>query len=277
MTSHDVVAAVRRGLGVSKAGHAGTLDPLASGVLVVCLGSATRLSEYVMVSTKRYRARVCLGIETDTYDAEGKVLAVRDASGITQAALEQALKGLRGEIAQIPPMYSAVKRGGRRLYELARAGVTVVRPARRVFVETLIVTEWTPPIVTLDIVCSAGTYVRSLAHDLGTALGVGAHLAGLVRLASGGFKLENAVSLDTLLADLAWTQYLIAPSAALTGWPTVELDSDAINRVAQGQALSGAQATAGTLAQGLAPNGELVAVLESDGVRWRPIKVFVRS
>lgn len=277
MTSHDVVVAVRRGLRIRKAGHAGTLDPLASGVLVVCLGSATRLSEYVMVSTKRYRARVCLGVETDTYDAEGEVLAVRDASGVTLDAVEQALEPLRGEIAQVPPMYSAVKQGGRKLYELARAGETVARAARPVLIETLTVTEWMPPIVTLDIVCSAGTYVRSLAHDLGAALGVGAHLAGLVRLASGVFKLEDAVPLDTLLADPDWTrQHVISSAAALACWPVVDLDPDALRRVIQGQALPDTRATASTLAQGRSPDGELAAVLEGDGVRWRPIKVLVQ-
>lgn len=277
MTSHDVVAAVRRGLRIKKAGHAGTLDPLASGVLVVCLGSATRLSEYVMASTKRYRARVRLGVETDTYDAEGEVLAARDASGVTLDAVEQALEPLRGEIAQIPPMYSAVKQGGRKLYELARAGETVARAARPVFIEMLTVTEWTPPIVTLDIVCSAGTYVRSLAHDLGAALGVGAHLAGLVRLASGVFKLEDAVPLDVLLAEPDWTRRVIPPAAALTRWPVVDLDADALSRVMRGQALPDARASAGTLAQGRAPDGELAAVLEGDGVRWRPIKVLARG
>ncbi len=277
MTSHDVVAVVRRALRIRKAGHAGTLDPLASGVLVVCLGSATRLSEYVMASTKRYRARVRLGVETDTYDTEGEVLAVHDASGVTLAAVERALEPLRGEIAQVPPMYSAVKQGGRKLYELARAGETVTRAARPVFIETLTVMEWTPPIVTLDIVCSAGTYVRSLAHDLGAALGVGAHLAGLVRLASGAFKLEDAAPLDTLLADPDWTRHLIAPSAALTDWPVVELDAGALKRVLRGQALPDSRALAGTLAQGRAPDGELAAVLEGDGTRWWPIKVFARS
>ena len=277
MTSHDVVAVVRRALRIRKAGHAGTLDPLASGVLVVCLGSATRLSEYVMASTKRYRARVRLGVETDTYDAEGEVLAVHDASGVTLAAVERALEPLRGEIAQVPPMYSAVKQGGRKLYELARAGETVTRAVRPVFIETLTVMEWTPPIVTLDIVCSAGTYVRSLAHDLGAALGVGAHLAGLVRLASGAFKLEDAAPLDALLADPDWTRHLIAPSAALTDWPVVELDAGALKRVLRGQALPDSQALAGTLAQGRAPDGELAAVLEGDGTRWWPIKVFARS
>lgn len=277
MTSHDVVAAVRRGLRVKKAGHAGTLDPLASGVLVVCVGAATRLSEYVMASSKRYRARVCLGVETDTYDAEGAVTGERDASHVTRALFEQALGPLRGEIAQIPPMYSAVKQGGRRLYELARAGQTVERAARQVRIETLDVVDWAPPLVTLEVVCSAGTYIRSLAHDLGAALGTGAHLAALVRLASGAFTLESAAPLDTLLADPEWTRRLVAPGAALAGWPVVALDAEALRRVAHGQALADADAAAGRLAQGRAPDGTLAAVLEGDGAGWRPVKVFVQQ
>ena len=275
VTSHNVVAAVRRGLNVKKVGHAGTLDPLASGVLVLCLGTATRLSEYVMASTKRYRARVHLGVETDTYDAEGTVLFERDPGGITRAAFEQALGPLRGEIAQVPPMHSAVKQGGRKLYELARAGHTVERAARHVYIEALDVIEWALPVVTLDVTCSAGTYIRSLAHDLGAALGVGAHLAGLVRLASGAFTLENAVSLDGLLTDPEWTRHIIKPEVALSAWPVVELDAAALARIAHGQSLVDVDAPAGMLAQGRAPDGKLAAVLEGDGGHWRPVKVFV--
>ncbi len=277
MTSHDVVAAVRRGLQIRKAGHAGTLDPLAGGVLVVCVGAATRLSEYVMASTKRYRAQVRLGVETDTYDAEGVVIAACDAGHITQAQVEQALEPLRGEIAQMPPMHSAIKQGGRKLYELARAGQTVERAARPVRIERLEATAWALPLVTLDITCSAGTYIRSLAHDLGAALGVGAHLTGLTRLASGSFTLDDAVPLAALLADPAWTRWLVAPGAALAGWPVVRLDADALRRVTHGQALADARAAAGALAQGRAPDGTLAAVLEGDGERWRPVKVLVQQ
>lgn len=277
MTSHDVVAAVRRGLQIRKAGHAGTLDPLAGGVLVVCVGAATRLSEYVMASTKRYRAQVRLGVETDTYDAEGVVIAACDAGHITQAQVERALEPLRGEIAQMPPMHSAIKQGGRKLYELARAGQIVERAARPVRIERLEATAWALPLVTLDITCSAGTYIRSLAHDLGAALGVGAHLTGLTRLASGSFTLDDAVPLAALLADPAWTRWLVAPGAALAGWPVVRLDADALRRVTHGQALADARAAAGALAQGRAPDGTLAAVLEGDGERWRPVKVLVQQ
>src|SRR5215207_3710637 len=183
MTSHDVVAQVRRKFKLKRVGHAGTLDPLATGVLVVCLGAATRLSEYVMDSTKQYRARVTLGVTTTTYDAEGDVVQQREAGHITRKMVEAALPQFTGEIDQLPPMYSAIKKGGRKLYEIARAGETIELTPRRITIYGLEIVEWSPPECVLDVTCSAGTYIRSLAFDLGKALGVGAYLSGLVRTA----------------------------------------------------------------------------------------------
>src|SRR5690349_19143686 len=214
MTSHDVVAKVRRGLKIKKVGHAGTLDPMATGVLVVCLGGATRLSEYVMQSTKRYRARVYLGATTDTYDAEGEVQLRRDSSHITCADIESALAPFLGDIQQIPPMYSAIKQGGRKLYDLARAGDIVEREPRAVRIDSLEIIDWSPPEFTLDVTCSAGTYIRSLAYDLGEILGVGAHLSGLIRLASGRFKIEESQTLDGLLTAENWSQFIVSPEIA---------------------------------------------------------------
>lgn len=275
MTSHDVVAKIRRGLKIKKVGHAGTLDPLATGVLVVCLGMATRLSEYVMDSTKRYRARVHLGVTTDTYDAEGEILLQRDCTHITQANVEQALAVFTGEIEQIPPMYSAIKQGGRKLYELARAGETVEREARRVRIDALTVGEWTPPYFTLDVTCSAGTYIRSLAYDLGEALGVGAHLAGLIRVASGRFALEDAITLDDLFSADDWQSHLIPPQSALADWPVVNLDSDSVDHIAHGRVVPGAQTQDGILVLAYAPGGEFIAILRSDAGAWKPHKVFL--
>lgn len=274
LTSHDVVARARRGLGIKKIGHAGTLDPLADGVLVLCLGSATRLSEYVMQSSKRYRARVHLGVVTDTYDAEGRILRQQDASHVTRADVEQALAHFWGEIEQVPPMYSAIKQGGRKLYELARAGEEVERPARRVTISALTVSEWQPPEFTLEVTCSAGTYIRSLAYDLGERLGVGAHLSGLTRTASGAFTLDQAVTLDMLLSSDIWLQYLIAPQAALADWPVVQLDAAALEHLRYGRAIPAAGAAAG-LAFAYGPDGDLLAVVEGDGGLWRPHKVFL--
>ncbi len=185
LTSHDVVARVRRNLNVKKVGHAGTLDPLATGVLVVCVGAATRLSEYVMNTTKRYEALVHLGVETETYDAEGAIVAEQAVNHVTQTDVEQALTTFLGPIDQLPPIYSAIKQGGRKLYEIARAGETAELQPRHVTIYALDILDWQPPFVRIAVTCSAGTYIRSLAHDLGAALGVGGSLDGLTRTASG--------------------------------------------------------------------------------------------
>ncbi len=266
-----MVARVRRASGEKKVGHAGTLDPLATGVLILCMGPATRLSDYVMHGTKRYRARVRLGATTTTYDAEGDIVATRDASAVTRADVEAALGAFVGNIEQIPPMYSAIKQGGRKLYDLARAGETVERAPRSVRIDAITLAEWLPPECTLDVTCSAGTYIRSLAFDLGEALGVGAHLAGLVRTASGRFTLENAVPLDTLLSDPA--AYLVAPSAALQDYPSLVIDVAAEAELRFGRAIVG-EAPDGAAVMAYDAVGRLVAVLEGAGGRLKPQKVF---
>ncbi len=283
MTSHDVVARVRRASGVKKIGHAGTLDPLATGVLILCVGAATRLSEYVMHGTKRYHARVRLGETTDTYDAEGEIVQTRDASHVTREDVERALVNFMGDIQQIPPMYSAIKQGGRKLYDLARAGETVEREPRAVRIDALTVIDWQPeftPEFTLDVTCSAGTYIRSLAYDLGEALGVGAHLAGLVRTASGVFTLENAVPLDTLLIDPS--QHLIPPSEALKDYPALVLDAADEQAVRYGRAVERDLVVArglvdGTIAMAYDAAGQLIAVLRAEGGWLKPQKVFTLS
>jgi tRNA pseudouridine55 synthase len=274
LTSHDVVAKLRRALKLKRIGHAGTLDPLATGVLVVCVGAATRLSEYVMQSTKRYVARVYLGVTTETYDAEGAPLETRDASHITRDDVEHALTAFVGEIDQLPPMYSAIKQGGRKLYELARAGETVERTARRVRIDSLTLNEWSPPLFSLEVTCSAGTYIRSLAYDIGEVLGVGAHLAGLVRSASGGFTLDDAAPLDALMAG-DWQTRLISPAAALPDWPDFSLSAEALAHVRQGRAVTlDASMSDGTLALAYSPEGTFTAILRADGGLWKPHKVF---
>ena len=274
MTSHDVVAAVRRGLHMKKVGHAGTLDPLATGVLIVCLGNATRLSEYVMASTKRYRARVRLGAVTATYDAEAEPTPVADPSHLTPADVEVVLPRFLGQIQQLPPIYSAVKRDGRKLYELARAGETVEIEPRAVTIHTLTISEWALPEFTLDVTCGAGTYIRSLAHDIGQALSVGGYLTGLVRTASGAFTVENAVSLETLLAAADPAALGAPPQAAGAGWPAIHLDAAGLDDVLHGRTLAGADAADGTLAAAYAPDGAFVAVLRAESAGWRPQKVF---
>lgn len=274
MTSHDVVAAVRRGLHMKKVGHAGTLDPLATGVLIVCLGQATRLSEYVMASTKRYRARVRLGATTATYDAEVEPTPVADPMHLMQSDVEAVLPRFTGAIQQLPPIYSAVKRDGRKLYEIARAGETIELQPRAVTIHALTITAWALPELTLEVTCSPGTYIRSLAHDIGQELGVGGYLAGLVRTASGAFTVENAVTLDALVASDDPGQYITPPQVALADWPTLHLDAATLDDVLHGRSLSVANAADDTLAAAYGPDGAFVAVLRAQANLWRPLKVF---
>jgi tRNA pseudouridine55 synthase len=256
-TSHDVVARVRRLLnpksGIQnpklKVGHAGTLDPAATGVLVVLLGTATRLAEYLTDLLKEYEARIRFGLCTDTQDTTGVVLSQQDASSVTEAQLRAALAGFRGEIRQTPPMVSAVKVGGQRLYELARRGEEVERAARPVTIYELRLEEfhagpeaWGQ----LFVRCSSGTYVRTLCADLGEALGCGAAMAELRRTAIGPFRLSDAVSLEELeqaVANGRLTDYLLPPTAAVAHLPAVTIDAADQARLVHGMAISGQPGT----------------------------------
>jgi tRNA pseudouridine55 synthase len=273
ITSHDVVAKIRRATKIKKVGHAGTLDPLATGVLVICIGAATRLSEYVMNSTKRYRATVFLGVVTDTYDAEGEIIRQTDASHISRDRVENSLQAFLGDIQQIPPIYSAIKQGGRKLYDVARSGETVELTSRPVRIEALKILEWSPPEFTLDVTCSAGTYIRSLAFDLGEALGTGAHLSGLTRMASGIFSLETALRLDDVLAAENWQEHLLSPRQALADWPVVELSDSDADHIRHGRSIDNSTLANEGLAMGF-QGAELVTVLQAADGRWRPHKVF---
>ncbi len=276
MTSHDVVARLRRGLKLKKVGHAGTLDPLATGVLVMCLGAATRLSEYVMGHRKRYRAVVHVGIETDTYDAEGAITRQVDVSELNRQQVEASLLQFVGDLQQIPPAYSAIKQSGRKLYEMARAGQTVELQPRPVSIYAIQMVEWIPPTFTLEIECSAGTYIRSVAFDVGRALGTGAHLSGLVRLSSGAFRQSDSVKLDEVLAAPDWIKYLVDPQQALADWSRVDLDAteerDVLfgRRIVQRSVIDDEQLV---LAYSHSLN-RLIAVLKADDGWLLPHKVF---
>lgn len=239
MTSHDVVAYLRRLLRERRVGHTGTLDPGAAGVLPVCLGRATRLAEYLAEAGKAYRAEVTFGIATDTLDAYGTETERRPVPELRAGDLLAVLPRFQGEIWQTPPMYSAVKVGGRRLYELARAGQEVERVPRQVTIHRLSLVAFRPgefPVARLDVVCSKGTYIRTLAADLGAALGVPAHLSHLVRTGSGPFTLETAVTLEELAAHGAGP-YLVPPARALAHLPRLILrDPRAARAVAHGRA-----------------------------------------
>ena len=199
ITSMEVVRKVKLLTGMRKrVGHGGTLDPLANGVLPICLGQATRLMEYIINGSKRYSMQIRLGISTTTYDSEGEVLSKKSATHITSRDVEEALDAFRGEILQVPPMYSALKQNGQRLYNLARKGITVARNPRKVNVTSLKLARFEPPDLTLDVDCGRGLYLRSLGHDLGQALGCGAHITKLTRIGSGPFLLKDARTLNQL-------------------------------------------------------------------------------
>jgi len=282
LTSHDVVQVIRRGTGIRRAGHTGTLDPRASGVLVILVGPAVRLSEYVSTSDKRYQATIRLGSSTDTYDSEGIVTSTSDfAERITEEDFDGILQNFIGEIQQVPPPYSAVKVKGKKAYEMARQGVEVELEPRTIHVYNLEVLEWEPPEVVVDVYCSSGTYVRSLANDLGKELGVGAHLVGLRRTKSGRFTLRDAVPLRRLREAFdvgEWYRYLIPAAEALADWPMVELDADEVELIRHGHRIPAVQGANGW-ARGVSVQGDLVALLEVDleANEWQPRKVFFQS
>ncbi|NLV73179.1 MAG: tRNA pseudouridine(55) synthase TruB [Chloroflexi bacterium] len=279
MSSHDVVNRVRRTTHVTRAGHAGTLDPLASGVLMLCLGQATRLAEYLGASDKTYLAELRLGQQTPSYDCETPVSEERPWQHLTLEDLESALPRFIGEIAQVPPMYSAVKLRGKPLYKMARRGISVAREARQVTIYALEVVRWEPPLASLRVHCSSGTYIRSLAHDLGQALGCGAYMAGLVRESAGAFTLAEAIALDALSAD-NWQTHLLPMQTGLSYMRAVQLDEAGMAEVRHGRRVSAEDVVnEDQLGYALAPDGDLVAILRyvPEAASWQPIKVLAHD
>lgn len=277
MTSHDVVQVIRKGSNIRRAGHTGTLDPRASGVLVVLIGPAVRLSEYVSASDKRYQAVIQLGKTTDTYDADGKTTSSSPVN-ITEELFNEELQKFVGQIEQVPPPYSAVKVQGRKAYDMARKGEEFELEPRIINVYSLELLEWAPPEVVIDVNCSSGTYVRSLANDLGARLGCGATLTGLRRTKSGRFSLRDAVPLRKLteaFADGTWYQYLIPAAEALSDWPTIELSHDQVDALRHGHRIP-ADSKEKLKVCGVSEQGELVALMELDEekLEWQPKKVF---
>ena len=198
MTSHDVVEKVRRALNFKKIGHAGTLDPSARGVLLACVGKATKIARFLTEYDKEYEAVIKLGVTTDTYDREGKITRVTDDLKISDAKIRKAAESLKGELWQAPPLYSAVKQGGKKLYQYARAGKEVERKKRKIFIKDIRVLEIKLPCVRLEVTCSKGTYIRSLAHEIGEMLGCGGHLFSLCRKRVGPFELKDALNLEVI-------------------------------------------------------------------------------
>ena len=285
-TSTDVVRRVKRLTGMKKVGHGGTLDPIATGVLPVCLGAATRFAETVLLGNKAYRLTVRLGSATDTYDSTGSVTREADASAITEAQVCAMLPQFTGAISQAPPAFSAIKRDGRPLYELARAGEEVITEARQVEVLRLELTAWAPPEFVLDIRCGHGFYARSLANDIGAALGSAAHLSGLVRTKAGRFELKDACAmedLEKLAAEGRWREVVLPIDYTLQHLRAAVLDPLKQELVWNGQSLpAGALGEKpGDFARGeqvraYSQDGDLIAVLtcELAGIGWKPDKVI---
>jgi tRNA pseudouridine55 synthase len=285
LTSHDVVGRCRRIFGTRKVGHAGTLDPMATGVLVVGIGRATRLLTHVVGADKEYTATVRLGVTTTTEDAEGETLDVVDASAVSRAAVEAAAAALTGTIAQVPSAVSAIKVDGQRAYARVRAGETVELAARQVTVSRFDVGELRvaegpggTPVVDVDVtvVCSSGTYVRALARDLGEALGVGGHLTALRRARVGGYRIEEARTLEELAAveqDVPLDVLPLADAARAT-FPVRELTADEARALSYGQSIALVPDAPHGPVAAIAPDGDLVALVEARGPHVRPTLVF---
>jgi len=278
ISSNAALQRAKRLYGAAKAGHAGTLDPLASGLLPVLFGEATKFSGFLLDAEKGYLADVRLGVTTATGDAEGEVLQRRPVQ-VADEQLHQALARLRGAIEQVPPMYSALKHRGRPLYELARQGTEIERAARRVVISELELLARRGDVLSLRIRCSKGTYIRSLAMDLGTALGTGAHLTALRRTAAGGYGVAEAVTLDALevMDEPARERLLLAPQALLRDLPRVALDTEAARRFANGQAVAGRGGPSGRW-QVFDDTGRLLGVGTLDpGGELRPVRLVAQA
>jgi tRNA pseudouridine55 synthase len=279
VTSFDAVALVRRRLGLRRVGHAGTLDPDATGVLPILLGEATKLMAYLADQDKEYVATLRLGVTTDTGDLAGRVLQERPVPPFDRPQVEEACRPFVGRIKQVPPMYSAVHHGGRRLYELAREGVEVVREPREVLIHAIEVQAVDADRARLRVVCGKGTYLRSLAVDLGAALGCGAAVERLVRTRVGPFTLTDAVPWEALAGEPVATlaSRVQPPESALAGWPALRLDARAETRFAHGQAVEIAPAgtAPGALVRVHGTAGRLLGVGEvAAGGRTRPVRIL---
>jgi tRNA pseudouridine55 synthase len=277
-TSFSIVSLVKRLTGERRVGHAGSLDPAATGVLPVCLGRGTRVVEFLMEATKVYRAQIELGVTTDTYDASGNVVQRRDPSGVSQRQLESALASFCGLIQQTPPMYSAVRYHGKHLYELARAGIEVERKSRPAKIHYLELIDFTPPLVTTEVMCGKGTYIRSLAYELGELLGCGANLKSLVRLKCGPFRVEDAVSLPQLEDAFRcgyWHRFVYPIDAVLLPWAAMIVGDDTERIIKSGCPLSGLS-SAGNHCRVYTPDGYFLGVLRFDveKEKWQPDKIF---
>jgi tRNA pseudouridine55 synthase len=272
-TSHDVVARIRRMAGIRRAGHAGTLDPLASGLLLVCVGRATRLVEYLVGLDKIYETTIRLGQSTTTYDAEGELTAERPVI-VGASEIAHTLLSFRGSVRQRVPPFSAVKQGGQPLYKKARSGQEFDLPEREVTIHALEMLAYEEPQLTLRITSSSGVYVRSLAHDLGEALGCGGHVVALRRTAVGHFSLAQTVRLDALTSE-NFTDYLLPPQAAVAHLSRVEFDEPSAIALGHGQRIAApVDAPVGEVAA-FGPGGRFLGIVAAENGWWRPKKMIL--
>ena len=290
MTSNHALQKAKRLLFANKAGHTGSLDPLATGVLPLCFGEATKFSQYLLDADKRYSSTFRLGITTETGDCDGEVVATQVAGAITRSDVEQAIEGFRGPIDQVPSMYSALKHQGKPLYKWAREGVVIPREPRRVTIYEYNVTDFRPaaqhPEIDVEVHCSKGTYIRSLAEDLGQLLGVGAHVSRLHRRSAGPFNEADSVSLDELIAELGegspeqLDHHLLPTDAPVVALPKVVVTEEMGNYFCQGQAVMHTEAyrlaEEGGMVRVCLDNGEFVGIAELTEGQLAPKKVVNR-
>ena len=272
-TSHDVVAIARRALGTRKVGHTGTLDPFASGLLVLCYGKATRIAEFLVGLDKSYEAEARLGADTDTGDRLGQTTSEDEAwKDVDSSAIEAVMESLLGSRLQVPPAYSAIKVGGTPAHRRVRRGEAVELPPRPVRIDTLRLTWYRPPDLGLDVTCSSGTYIRSLARELGEGLGTGCHLTALRRTRVGALTVESAASLDEVRDDRIPEEARVGWREALAHIPALGVSEDQARRLAMGQAVEwdGPEADVGAVYQG----SDLIAMAEIGGGMIRPRKVL---
>ncbi|WIF96200.1 tRNA pseudouridine(55) synthase TruB [Caminicella sporogenes] len=239
MTSHDVVNFVRKNLNVKKVGHSGTLDPMATGVLPICIGKATKLIEFMQNDTKTYRAELTLGIVTDTQDRWGNILDTVNVN-VSEEKIFEVFNSFKGEKTQIPPMYSALKYKGKKLYELARQGITVERKPRKIYIYDISIIDINANKILFDVNCSKGTYIRTLCHDIGMALGCGGHMSFLARLRSGYFNLDDSLTLEEITAldkDILEKQYIYKLDYPIKYLPRVDVKQFALRFLLNGVAL----------------------------------------
>ncbi len=279
----EVVRRVKRGAGIRKVGHGGTLDPVATGVIPICLGRATRMMEYLISGAKEYRAVVEFGISTDTYDALGTVTERADPAGLTGDEIDRRLEPFRGVTQQVPPMYSALKKQGKRLYDLARAGIHVEREPRTVEASRVDLVDWSLPLATIEVACGRGFYMRSLAHDLGQAIGCGGHLKKLTRLRSGPFRLSGATSLQELertFEEDTWRELVYAPDLAVQQLPSIILNRRAEEMVGHGRPIPPGiglpPSPGGETCRAYTVDGRFIGLLafDDENRHWRAQRLF---